>query len=255
VVERLAAHGLGSTIGYAAEPGESPRSVAAAYGDAFGRLRGLAADCYVSVKASMLGFDAALVRELAANARRTGRRLHFDALAPEAADRIWSLLEAVPPETPLGTTLPGRWRRSIEDAARARELGLHVRVVKGQWPDDDRALDPAEGFLGVVQALSGDAAEVALATHDMPLLERALRRRSGPCSVELFYGLPLYGPALAARRAGVPIRVYVPYGSSGPPYRGAALVRNPAAAWWLTQDLLLGEEKAWRDIRRLQPSR
>jgi hypothetical protein len=42
----------------------------------------------------------------------------------------------------------------------------------------------------------------------------------------------------------------VPYGDAGAPYRYADLVHNPAATWWLVQDLLLGKNKTWRAIRR-----
>jgi proline dehydrogenase len=159
-----------------------------------------------------------------------------------------------PREGERGTTLPGRWRRSVNDAALAERLGLRVRVVKGQWaePGDD-GIDPAAGFLRVVDALRGHRHGVAVATHDAPLLAEALRRLTAwgtPCSAELFLGLPFRGPALAARRVGVPIRVYVPYGHGGAPYGVADVAGHPVAAWWLLQDVVLGRDKTWRSIRR-----
>jgi proline dehydrogenase len=134
-------------------------------------------------------------------------------------------------------------------------LGLSARIVKGQWAERaDRGGDPVqEGFLRVVDRLRGHAHQVAVATHDVALLSESLRRlqQAGTrCEVELLYGLPFRGPALRARSAGVPIRVYVPYGDAGAPYGRAELARNPAATWWLVQDLLLGENKTWRAIRR-----
>jgi hypothetical protein len=47
----------------------------------------------------------------------------------------------------------------------------------------------------------------------------------------------------------------VPYGDTGAPYGRAELVRNPAATWWLMQDLLWGQNKTWRAIRRSRPRR
>jgi proline dehydrogenase len=259
VCRRLAAHGLTSTIGYAAMPGEPARDVADVHLAAFERLSAEGLDCYVSVKLGPLGFDEALFAELEAAAARAERRLHVDALAPDTADATWRLLDGAPRAGRVGTTLPGRWRRSPGDVARATELGLAVRVVKGQWADRaNGSLDPNDGFLDVVDRLRGHADGVAVATHDVRLLAESLRRLTAaktPCEAELFYGLPFRAPARAGRRLGVPVRIYVPYGDTGAPYGVADLVSRPAAAWWLAQDVLLGDDKTWRSIRRSRGSR
>jgi proline dehydrogenase len=251
---RLAGHGLACTIGYTARPGESARAVTAVHRAAFERLAGEDFDCYVSVKLSALDFDAGLFAELATAAAMTGRALHLDALAPDTVDATWRLLETAPRSAQLGTALPGCWARSPEDASRATRLGLQVRVVKGQWrAGEATAVDPAEGFLRIVDRVRGHRAGVAVATHDVGLLAESLRRLTAagaPCWAELFLGLPFRAPAATARRLGVPIRIYVPYGRAATPYGVADLRRNPAAVRWLIEDLVLGEEKAWRSIRR-----
>jgi proline dehydrogenase len=251
---RLAASGIASTVGYSAAPGERGRPVADAHLAAFDRLSADDLDAYVSVKLSELEFDPVLFAELDAAAARSGRRLHLDALAPDTVDGTWRLLEEMPRAGQLGTSFPGRWRRSADDAARAAELGLVVRVVKGQWKHGaDGDVDPAEGFLAVVDRLCGRAPAVAVATHDVALLTEAVGRLKAAgtsCEVELLYGLPFRAPALAAARLGVRIRLYVPYGHVGATYGLADLRRNPAATWWLMQDLLLGKDKTWWSIRR-----
>jgi proline dehydrogenase len=255
VCRRLGDRGLASTIGYGAPPHARPRAVADAHLAAFDRLSSEAVDCYVSIKLSAIGFDRALFAELEAAAVASQRRLHLDALAPETVEATWMLLGDMPRDGRVGTTLPGRWRRSADDTQRAARLGLSVRIVKGQWAERaDGGGDPVgEGFLRVVDRLRGHAHRVAVATHDVALLTESLRRLQEtrtPCEVELLYGLPFRGPALRARRAGVPIRVYVPYGDAGAPYGRADLAHNPVATWWLVQDLLLGKNKTWRAIRR-----
>jgi proline dehydrogenase len=252
VCRRLAAAGLCSTIGYSAAAGEPAGAVVEAHASAFGALAREDADCYVSVKLSALGFQPARFAELVAAAAASGRRLHVDAVGPDVVEATWRLLADSVGAAPLGTTLPGRWRRSPADADRAAELGLAVRVVKGQWPDiDGDHEDPARGFLRVVDRLMDHSGIVAVATHDLPLLEQALFRLLGAgrsCEVELFYGLPFRGPALLARRLGVPVRVYVPYGDAGTPYRRGVLTSRPSAALWIAQDLLYGKDKTWRSI-------
>jgi proline dehydrogenase len=244
VCRRLADCGLASTIGYGAAPEARPRAVADAHLAAFDRFASEAVDCYVSVKLSAIGFDGALFAELEAAAVASQCRLHLDALAPETVEATWMLLEGMP-----------RDGRVADDASRAARLGLSVRIVKGQWSERAHAGgDPVgKGFLRVVDRLRGHAHRVAVATHDVALLTESLRRlqeTGTPCEVELLYGLPFRGPALRARRAGVPIRVYVPYGDAGAPYGRADLARNPVATWWLVQDLVLGKNKTWRAIRR-----
>jgi len=259
VGRRLASGGLACVVGYAAPADEPPRAVAATHLAAFERLAAEGLDGEVSVKLSALGFDAGLFDELTAAATRSARGLHIDALGPETVDDTWALLERLEDRDPVGTTLPGRWRRSVDDARRAVDLGLRVRVVKGQWADTAAPdADPAEGILRVVDGLRDSTRRVAVATHDAPLLAEALSRLRAagvPCAVELFLGRPFAAPLRLARSLGVPVRVYVPYGAGGAPYGPAALTRNPSATWWLLQDVVLGKEKTWRSIGRARLSR
>jgi proline dehydrogenase len=254
VCGRLAGYGLASTIGYAPSPDQRPRAVADAQLATIERVAAMGLDSHVSVKLSGLGFDERLFDELLAAAAQAGHPLHVDALGPETVDVTWRLLENVPPEARVGTTLPGRWHRSVDDAALAVSRGLRVRVVKGQWADvPANGLDPRRGFLNVVDRLCENGAGVGVATHDVEVLAESVRRLRAagtPCTAELYFGLPFRAPALLARQLGVPIRVYVAYGDAGAPYSAGDIRRNPAAVWWLVQDLLLGKDKTWLSIRR-----
>jgi proline dehydrogenase len=131
--------------------------------------------------------------------------------------------------------------------------------VKGQWADDAPGppVDPADGFLRVVERLGGYEGSVAVATHDVRLLAVSLRclAASGTASsAELLFGLPFRGAMLTARRLGVPVRAYVPFGDRGATYGIAELPHRPAATRWLLQDLLLGQEKTWRSVERAGPA-
>src|SRR5262249_56197609 len=94
-------------------------------------------------------------------------------------------------------------------------------IVKGQWPDlNESSLDPRAGFLGLIDALGGRAAHVAVATHDAALardaLSRLLQSRT-PCQLEQLFGLPLRDVSVA-RPLGVGVRIYVAYGQAWLPY-------------------------------------
>jgi proline dehydrogenase len=252
---RLAGYGMASTVGYSAPAGESPRAVADVHLAAFDRLADEDLDCQVSLKLSALDFDPGLFDELVGAATTTGRTLHIDSLAPDTVDTTWRLLERGPPNGLLGATLPGRWLRSADDVAFLTRLGVGVRVVKGQWADDTLGpgIGAAEGFARVVDRLAGQAVSVAVATHDVPLLERSLGRLSQtgtPCSAELLFGLPFGAPMETAHRLGVPVRGYVPFGHRGATYGMRDVARSPAAARWLIEDLVLGGDKTWWGVRR-----
>ncbi|MBI4627387.1 MAG: proline dehydrogenase [Candidatus Rokubacteria bacterium] len=233
-----------STVCFWNGPDDSPREVARAYLASLDALARERMDCHLSIKAPALGFDRELLSEILQRAGRIGILVHFDSLGPESADRTFSLIAELLPRYPrLGCTLPGRWRRSLGDAERAVELGLRVRVVKGQWEDQDgNGIDPREGFLAVIERLAGRARHVGVATHDVPLARAALQRLSAAgtaCELELLFGLPHRRPAGAAGAAGIGARFYVPYGQGCLPYHLGQARENPWTLWWFLRALAL----------------
>lgn len=241
---RLAGSGIGATLGLWDGPGDTPRAIADGYLAALDGLGDSGPDDYVSIKLPALGMSPERLAEVVARGAERGRRVHLDAMAPETATPTRAAVERVladRPDASLGVTLPGRWFRSPDDAAWAREAGLPVRVVKGEWADPDAPdRDPAKGFLEVIDRLCGAAAPVAVATHDPELAETALRRLRAagtPCVLEQLYGLPRRGPIEVARALGVPVRVYVPFGHAYMPYALSQLRRRPRIALWLARDL------------------
>ncbi|HYK81564.1 MAG TPA: hypothetical protein VEU55_00345 [Gemmatimonadales bacterium] len=241
----LARDGMPTTICPWDGDGDSPRQVADTYLAAVAGLTGAGLDCHLSIKAPSLGFSSALLAELGAAARRGGIGVHFDSLGLTAADPTWALIrEMAAHDIPTGCTLPARWCRSLADVDQAVELGVRVRVVKGQWADPavpEGAIRAA--FLALVDRLAGRARQVAVATHDPALIRpalEALRRAATPCELELLFGLPARAPLRLARASGVPVRFYVPYGKAWLPYSLSQLRRHPRVVWWTMRDWLLG---------------
>lgn len=249
----FARQGIATTICPWDAAGDPTRRVADAYLAALHGVGGTALDCYVSIKAPSLGFSGELLRELLETARQDGIGIHFDSLASETADQSWRLIrEAVAQRGRVGCTLPARWRRSLSDAEQAVDLGLHVRVVKGQWVDASAPdLEARTGFLAVIKRLAGRAKRVAVATHDPALARPAiecLRGAGTACELELLFGLPVRAPLRLAQAAGVPVRFYVPYGHAWLPYCLSQARQNPRVLWWTMRDWVLG----WRGPAALQ---
>jgi proline dehydrogenase len=199
-------------------------------------------DCYLSVKAPALKFDVQCVRKVLEEAQRLNAIVHFDALAFDTVEQTFDLIAQARTIYPkLGCTLPSRWRRSIADADRCIELGLRIRVVKGEWKGrDEDEIDPREGFLNIVDRLAGRATHVAVATHNPMIARMSLRRLRNagtPCELELLYGLPQQPLLRIARDFGVRARMYVPYGHSGLPYHLRQAAQSPKIIGWFIHDL------------------
>lgn len=260
VADRLEERGLGVTLGYWDGPDDSPRQVADQYLAAIRSLVGREHD-YVSIKVPSLGFSHELMAEVAEQAAKRRVRLHFDALSPDTADRSRALFEeALQFGGDLSYTLPGRWARSIDDAAWAIELQIPVRVVKGQWADpEDPDRDLRFGFLSVIDALAGRARHVAVASHDTSLVGhsvKCLRAAKTSCEVELLYGLPMRESLLQADWLALAAHIYVPYGKAYLPYAMSRVRSNPRMLWWLVRDLFSSRpavRKAATQARELIP--
>ncbi len=242
MARRVEADGMAVTIGYFNADSDSPDLIedqGRAAVDAAARLNKPA---YVSVKVPPLAYALHRTREIASRAARHHQLLHFDSHGPDTAQPTLQLLDALrSQQAPLSLTVPGRWRRSLQDCDWAVQRGIRVRVVKGQWacplePD----MDLRSGFLAVIDRLAGRATEVAVATHDAPLAREALRRlqQAGtPCELELLCGLPRREVMAVARELNVPVRFYIPYGTAWLPYALGQLVRKPQLWGWMLRDV------------------
>jgi len=197
----------------------------------------------ISLKAWAIKHDKDLYGQILDRSRSMAVPLHFDSHLIESADPILRMItdDTPPPRSDIGFTLPGRWKRSIADADVAAELGVTVRVVKGQSPDPDNpSTDPEQGFLDVVTRLAGRAAMVKVATHNHRLAKKslALLKAAGtPCELELLYGLPVRPMVPLAQEMGVPVRVYVPYGRGWVLYAMYSMLKNPKVIFWLAKGL------------------
>lgn len=213
-------------------------------------------DCYLSLKALDMRFSTPLLYRIAAHARQSDTALHFDSMGPESSDETFAILRQLArPGLRLGVSIPGRWRRSPADAEWAADLGLRVRVVKGQWADpDEPAMDVRTGFARVIEHLCGRAQQVAVATHD-PVLARSaldrLRKSGTDCELELLFGLPFRYALGVGREMAVPIRIYVPYGHAWLPYAFRQIAKNPKIALWTLRDLLGGQGSDPRQVLRI----
>jgi CelD/BcsL family acetyltransferase involved in cellulose biosynthesis len=230
---KVAEGGLGVALAYWDAPEDAPQRVESLSIRALEALAESGLDAYLSIKPAAFGFSRPRVEAVLTKAGELGLPVHFDSTGPEDADPSWELLAELARPS-LGCTLPGGWGRSLADAERAVELGLRVRVVKGQWPDP--LADEQAGFLALVDSLAGRANHVGVATHDRALADEAIRRLQAagtPVERELMLGLP-------RKESRIRTRVYVPFGHPYLPYASSRVRRSARVARWFARDLLRG---------------
>ena len=236
------AAGRGSTLGYWSHPGEAPASIARHYIHAAEAIAMTGLPSSVSIKADLLGFDKPLVMDVLRAARANGVRVHFDAQGPDTISPTHALIEeAVMQGFDVSATLQARLQRSMADAERFIHLRVPVRVVKGQGGDPIfPKKDPHGSFLQLIDALSGRAVHVGVATHDRRVAKPALARllaKNTPCVLEQMRSLPRLD--FLAAQHGLSTQVYVAYGHAGLPYVISELRRRPAILGWIVRDLVM----------------
>ena len=240
--------GFGATLGYFQADDAGPEAIlaanlaaAAAFDGRGGGGQG--SDVQLAIKAPPLGFDAGRIRRIVAAADAAGLAPIFDAHALAQAAPTLGLAAALLPDFPrTGLVLPARWRRSLADAAAFRATTARIRLVKGEWADPEWGGDDiAANYLALARGLAGRAAPVAVATHDPLLAEQALTAllaAGTPCELEQLRGLPGRRTRAVARRLGVPVRIYVPFGPGWWPYAVDKALARPHLLAWAIRDLL-----------------
>ncbi len=211
----------------------------------------------VSVKLTALGLklDAAHCRRefarIVAAARESRNFVRIDmedSSVTEETLRIF--LECHARGEPVGLVLQAYLRRTAEDAARAARVRANVRVCKGIYvePPEIAFSDRDEirrHYAETVEHLLGEGCYVGIATHDRPLVDRALKSvtRLG-LPPERYEFQMLLGVASDLRRRlvrqGHRLRVYVPYGQAWYAYSVRRLKENPAIAGHVLKALLTG---------------
>ena len=195
-------------------------AVAEAYARLADRLAEAPPGTWLSVDLSHLGLttDArAARRRLAAIAERlpAGARLQVGAEEAALTDAVLGAVHSMPEPRRLTATIQANLRRSPEDLPPLAAAGIGVRLVKGAYLEGPQVAlphgEPTDlAFLRLAEQLAELEADVQLATHH-GLLREACRRVLPRATVEMLLGVHA-ADARALAAAGVPVRLYVPFG-------------------------------------------
>lgn len=162
----------------------------------------------------------------------------------------------------VGTVLQSRLFRTHDDVDRYL-IGsqAHIRLCIGIYVESadiafTEKTDMKENFLRIAEKLWKQGHFVAIATHDEALIRKCLalaQRLDIPqhqYEVQMLLGVPRQAIQQELRRAGVPVRLYVPYGTTWDhayAYSRRRLVENPSIAWYVARNLF---SSAWHGLSR-----
>jgi len=205
---------------------------------------------YLSMKLDALDYDFDLFIQILDAAKSAGVKVHVDSLGPDTADINFKFFEqASSYREHLGCTLPSRWKRSLTDAEKAIDLGLAVRLVKGQWQDPDHEVDHRQNYLNISKKLAGNVPYVGVATHDKNLAKQTLqilKSYHNEFELEQFFSLPLNGIELA-KQMGCSFRIYTSYGYPAIPYNYRFAMTRPELGIWMASDFAFHFKKPWEN--------
>lgn len=149
----------------------------------------------------------------------------------------------------VGPVLQAYLFRSRDDLTQLLSPALNVRICKGIYREPpDRAIQNREAindnFLDLVRQAFEGGAYVAIATHDLTLIDRAwalIRELHIPTprfEFQTLHGVPMAGKREALLREGFKVRVYLPFGEAWHDYSLRRLRENPDIAGYVLHNLL-----------------
>ncbi len=254
----LREEGIGAVLDHLGENVSTPdqaAEAAEAYIRALERIRKEGdLDCLISVKLTQLGLDlsSALCLEhlerVLGVAEQNGTLVMIDMESSAYVDRTLQVHRELRTRHDLvGVCLQSYLRRTPQDLESLPEHSI-VRLVKGAYLEppeialpDRREVDAA--FARCFATLLARGHDVHVATHDPKLIDGARRlveRQGIPWSrveFQMLFGIRRDLQAALAR-AGLPVRVYVPYGSEWYPYLTRRLAERPANMWFFLSNLV-----------------
>ena len=217
----------------------------------------------LSLKPTQMGLNVSedfcveVVSEILRAAQKHGAFVRYemeDSPTTDGTLRVFARLREQFGET-VGCVLQSMLHRTVQDARDmvASDQPLNVRLVKGIYVEPaEIAYQEAEkvnqSYLDTLRVLLEGGAFVGLATHDPALVEGARKivkeiPGSGDrIEVQMLLGVQETQRA-AWKKSGLPLQVYIPYGTQWYPYVTRRLKKNPKLARYAMLGLFKRKER------------
>jgi proline dehydrogenase len=250
-------------LGEAVEQEAGVRSAAAEYIDLIEALVSQGLELNISLKPTQMGLNLSedfcfdVVSGIASVARDHGAFIRFemeDSPTTEATLQVFHRLREEFGGT-IGCVLQSMLFRSVDDARHLVSIGqpLNVRLVKGIYVEPKEVAwqgfsEVNASYLETLRVLLEGGAFVGLATHDEKLIQGALKLlEEMPEAKDRVEIQMLLGVQETLRKelkeSGIPMRIYIPFGTQWYPYVTRRLKKNPRLARYAMKGLFMKKEK------------
>jgi proline dehydrogenase len=250
-------------LGEAVDSQTGVRSMAQQYEQLLQALIGQNLELNFSLKPTQMGLNISedfcyeIVAELAAKAQESQAFIRYEMEESATVDgtlRVFERLRSAFPGT-VGCVLQSMLLRTIDDVQKMVEGDgpLNVRLVKGIYVEPkeiawQNQADVNRSFLECLQILLQRGAFVGVATHDETLIEGThkildqMPEARARVEIQMLLGVREELRVKACKQ-GLPVRVYVPYGTEWYPYVTRRLRKNPKLARYAFLGLFGKKEK------------
>jgi proline dehydrogenase len=258
--ERLAAEDIPVTFTYLGENVETAAdadAVADHYLRLFDLIEGRGLDAEVSVKPTHLGLELdpeetfQRLRRLAKRSAALGKHLFLDMESVPYVDPTLAIYRRLREEFEnTGVCIQAYLHRTPQDVADLLAIDASIRLVKGAYrePGDHviknrRTIRATFVKLALEFLRLSGRGRLALATHDVPMLEEIERRAAAAGFDKDAYEIQmLYGIRVADQRRlaaeGFRVRVLISYGTHWYPWFMRRLAEHPGNVWLAVRNLL-----------------
>ncbi len=220
-------------------------AAAAEYADSLELIEQSSASTTISLKLTQLGLDidtefcADNLKRIVGRADELGNFVRIDMEDSAYTERTLQIFyEVFQEHGNVGIVIQSYLRRSEADVSRLIELGASVRLCKGAYkePSSVAFQDRAEvdaSYVRLMKMLFDGGVPTAIATHDERMIE-ATRDYAGSSGIpqDAYEFQMLYGVRRRLQRElaadGLPVRIYLPYGSQWYSYFMRRMAERPA---------------------------
>lgn len=222
----------------------------------YDRIAELGLDAEVAVKLTHLGLDLDTettiknVEQLAARAEETGTWLWIDMESSEYVDPTFDVYKQVRSvHAPVGVCVQAYLHRTPQDLEDLLPLEPGIRLVKGAYKEPasvsiHKHADVDDAFFRIGADLLtkiGGGLRLALATHDVALLDRmgVVAKAAGISNtdyeIQMLYGIRMEDQ-LRYGAEGYDMRTVIPYGEEWYPWYVRRLAERPANLWHVARN-------------------
>jgi proline dehydrogenase len=234
---------------------DQAREAAAGYRELIGKMAAAGVERNVSIKLSQLGFRLdpvqafAELRRVLDAAQEHDTFVRFDMEDSSVTDLTIEFYRRAREIWPrVGTVLQSRLRRTVDDARELAAEGANLRLCKGIYREPKSIAyagrkEIRESYMTCARELMNGSAYLAMATHDIWLIDRLeVEVTQRPVAEQDFefqalLGVPMRETLARLRDAGHKVRIYVPFGDQWYAYSIRRLKENPQMAGAIARGL------------------